>query len=204
MKLVAHSTIPSTPLPYMHLGYISAVNNWYTGKGDTIVGLFAMSIIGIVLAFRFHKKAVGLFGIALVIVGVAGLGLLRWNAGTSKQYLHPRKVTEGKLGNIQNQIDNYYVADTPLPRDIKTLVRELRLKPEEFKDAWFRPIRYVAGSKQGDIAYQLISAGDDGIFVTKDDMILTVDRQGEVSFDKPLSPQPPVRNESSALPEVSP
>jgi len=79
MQLIAHSVIPSNPVPYMHLGYISAQGQVITfmSPADKML-LFASItvIIGvsmIVTIFLRRSLVVLLIGIILLMCGVTGL-----------------------------------------------------------------------------------------------------------------------------------
>ena len=83
MQLIAHSVVPSNPVPYLHLGYLAAQgqtsSSMSPAQGMLLFAAIASGIGLILIATVFLRRSriVLLIGITLLMCGVAGLILSR-------------------------------------------------------------------------------------------------------------------------------
>jgi hypothetical protein len=78
------------------------------------------------------------------------------------------ELTKVNMGQLEKAIEYYVAAEGSAPADLKELFTS-RLVGGDASDAWGRPIRY---EKLSDSDFRLTSAGPDGRFGTKDDIVV--------------------------------
>ena len=78
------------------------------------------------------------------------------------------ELTKVNMGQLEKTIEYYVAAEGSVPADLKELFTS-RLVGGDTSDAWGRPIRY---EKLSDSDFRLTSAGPDGRFGTKDDIVV--------------------------------
>ncbi|MHB0939666.1 MAG: hypothetical protein ACYC6A_24990 [Armatimonadota bacterium] len=84
MQIVAHSVVPSNPVPYLHLGYLSAsqYNYWTKGLPEPVISagqiLMFFAVIacftglGMFVVYTRRSLLAMLVGILLFLGGIAG------------------------------------------------------------------------------------------------------------------------------------
>ena len=161
MKLVAHSTIPATSLPYMHLGYIAALPMNYGGPP------FAMALIFIAIAAYVWKKSIPV-AIALLVFAVLSFGVAKSRFHEGKEKMAQRVTDIHARANL-----SWIAALAATDKEIPSGIEQLRKMPNNKikTDGWKRPFRFSQSPKDDGVAYYIFtSAGSDGKFDTDDDI----------------------------------
>lgn len=133
MKIVAYSLVPPTPVPYLHLGYISAFESNHANQiTSAIPGLqailsacFALSVLGVLL-FRYAGQRVPCFRPAFL--GMAMLAFLAMVAGIvcnsmnyPPRFAHPVATTRYHLQMLQSNLAYRLEIGEPAPSSIQGL-----------------------------------------------------------------------------------
>ena len=77
-------------------------------------------------------------------------------------------LTKVNIGQLEKAVEFYITTEGSPPADLKELYSS-RFVTGDVSDAWGRPLRY---EKLSDSGFRLTSAGPDGTFGTKDDIIV--------------------------------
>lgn len=206
MKLLAHSLVSSTPVPYLHLGYLSASVTRITESGGNAqspispIIILAMilillgSLTSIVFWRRSNKRVAG---IVLASAGLLGVMLFtimkphhppRAIDTTHWHYAYPNEATAQHMEHIFQVLYERHRDGMPLPDTLDALdfpegVSQRFITEFEYRadsavevdpsinkvDGWRRPMVLRKGEEPG--CRLLISAGPDGRFDTKDDIV---------------------------------
>jgi len=78
------------------------------------------------------------------------------------------ELTKVNIGQLEKAVEFYITTEGSPPADLKELYAS-RFVTGDVSDAWGRPLRYERLSDSG---FRLTSAGPDGRFGTKDDIIV--------------------------------
>ena len=106
--------------------------------------------------------------LVLVIIGLLmGVATISLVGGAERAKV---TTTKASMRTIASQLDSYYAAKSRLPESLDVLVVEQYLKDSDLTDGWDRPFYYVP-IPDGSGAYDLISAGKDGVFENVEDNI---------------------------------
>ncbi|HEY3322341.1 MAG TPA: hypothetical protein VGP72_17905 [Planctomycetota bacterium] len=171
MRIVAHSQVPATQSPYLHLGYCSAQfnpNMGVLGTG-TIITIVSVLIGAAILLPRVRHlrkarylvaagAAIALLSGVLVSVSLAHR-LGRWGS-------KPGHITWGRIYGLNENLRRREAAGEPIP----TLTTDLPLTLNGPLDEWSRAMQIRTRERDGQIEHYVVSAGRDGIFDTKDDI----------------------------------
>jgi len=162
MKLVAHSLVPPNPVPYLHLGYLSAapMTNAMPFLGFTVVMLF------IAVTNGKRNPLVRYISLALMCIGIAGVF---WGCKQGAKVLEQAKVksTGATVHVVKAELDM-------LDRELGTLPPDLSVLGKQYgfdaTDAWSRPFRLVREGNGKQLRYEIRSDGPDKTPGTKDDL----------------------------------
>ncbi len=170
MKLIAQSQIPTTPLPYLHLGYTAAI-----GLNTALDGCLltvAVWAIGLTVAKAHgHRSRLIVPAVVLVMLLSAGFGYYTFieggeiNARVKTRSIYMLKIKE----TVQIA---WIKGDGTYPHSIPELRRLLAQKGDYVNDGWHREMRFTATPRHGSIDFLVQSAGRDGTFGTADDIRL--------------------------------
>jgi len=170
MKILAHSVVPTNPLPYLHLGYISASAEQRTHSDDFLRTIWAYELccfVVLIVAVQFFLKStrqrirVGLvLALAAVIVGSIPLIL-------PDRYAHPVEATYDHMESMISPIVYSMNQSKKLPVTTGALKCGQQYKARDGWGQYFRIEQQTVGSLTG---YILVSAGPDGQFGTVDDI----------------------------------
>jgi len=167
MKILAHSVVPINPVPYMHLGYVSAVP--FSSVGQSLTGTLILAVISLYLLLSIKRKVTKIIGACLL----AGALYLSFISIRYYQINTPRYFT-GVYGRIAI---NHISADPDIHKMMSKDYNRYKF------DGWHREFKVmVRKTKQGEYRC-LTSAGPDGIFDTADDMHIRQSPGRKVDFD---------------------
>ena len=171
MKILAHSVVPVNPVPYLHLGYISATTSTLEKPNAAFYSVGMLVVIGVIIAvwYRRASKRLSQFGLHLAFFGV--LALMGIGCLGPIRYIHPERVTVGHASQSLKKIATYHQSGKPIPKSLPVLQRAAGLPEKWLKDGWMRPFRYLTAEGDEGAAVVLASAGMDGRFNTRDDYI---------------------------------
>lgn len=179
MKILAHSVVPVNPVPYLHLGYISAIP--YEKTSSSLPGLQVMLAAGWVFIFagilllsrhqfrdtltwRRAWPILPLFGIGMALLIVPPMIHL------PQHYIRPRAATMQNIKDMTTTLGQVLKAGDPPPEDAAELVKTYPATSMKLNDGWQHPLRIIARENHGEKGYGITSAGPDGVFVTEDDI----------------------------------
>jgi len=171
MKLIAHSLVPTDPLPYMHLGYVSGVVQ------NSVAGGLSWIVLSCLLAVCIRKlvgKTTTVVTAAIIVVLLAGVLLFGYTlqqAFAEKKFVTTRYYV---FEPIHQHIAAHLSQGKAMPADIQAMQKAWGLRDADFRDGWTHLIRVCDVKFHGNPAWLLQSAGPDGIFDTKDDCGLVI------------------------------
>ena len=174
MELIGSSLVPVNPVPYAHLGYVSALppGSRDLGSLGSVVGpVYSLGVLAGVAGLLLLRRSrlAGILGAALAgLCLAAGWGITNY-AGTYS-YDDPAWAT----GHLQQRVV-WAAQSCPWP-DRLTDAEALRggffqLKEAHFRDGWHRPFRLQAVASKGKVDFTVTSAGADGHFGSRDDIV---------------------------------
>jgi hypothetical protein len=178
MKTVAHSIVPSHPVPYMHLGYISAVNLQQTSDvpgGGALIGLgLTMVVAGAVLVTNItkHLPALRKGGIALLVLGILCCAVSAFGPWPAR-YKYPERATYDRAWKMQDRLNAQAQIGEVTADNVADLIQHDSLLTAVRSDAWGRPMRVTITGSGKEAVAAVTSAGPDGIFATPDDIVVT-------------------------------
>jgi hypothetical protein len=171
MKLLTHSLIPTTPTPYLHLGYISAqaMNTanfgWLWFVACVIVGIHTLKNP------RFSRRAAKVVASCCFLLGIAILISAQMEAKVQSRAINSHTVLV-----ILNSTASDHVASTGIiPSNIKDAQEAWELTPDLLKDGWGHKMRLTClPATAEEIVCVIYSAGRDGSYSTEDDIGATL------------------------------
>jgi hypothetical protein len=167
MRLIAQSQIPTTPLPYMHLGYAAAIGLDRANFG--LVLIVTVWIFGLLyLKGNIRKSRWVLPSVAAGIALMTWFGLHEMHEG---QAIHYRTMTRSVyMVSIISRIRESIYDGNGYPTSLIELQQMMGDYGRYVFDSWGHPLRYSHHPTKNGIAFSLQSAGPDGIFDTSDDL----------------------------------
>ncbi len=172
MQILGHSVIPVTPVPYLHLGYMSA----YVEKVTTVppgfehffgYGLF-ITIISLAVFLYTRQFSSRAKYIPLVFLA-AGIGMLVIPAifQVPPRLAYPEATLSFRMSVLCGEINDEIDAGKPVPTSVYVLALKNRWRTD---DIWGTPFRIMPEKMDDDsTVYAIVSAGEDRKFGTKDD-----------------------------------
>jgi len=122
--------------------------------------------------FTSLRKPLGLavVGIVLAVVGVA---VVIVGASTSPPaYQYPGIVTHSRMANLNTLISAHQKAGEPVPVTMQAMRAAWDLTTDDIQDAWYRNLELRTEP------YEIVSAGPDGQFGTRDDLVASAEVHG--------------------------
>jgi len=180
MQLIAHSVVPSTPVPYLYLGYLSATTTEQPFRNIGLLFSIILIAFGLLMAIgRFRQLRKVLIGLLIAACGFGALALTRTYLDNGPvRYQHPLRVTESTMHSIREAISQRLMAGGSIPGDLHELETDLAshsmnptIDDQYLKDGWMHPI-VLRRLDNPAILYELASAGPDEKFGTEDDVIV--------------------------------
>jgi hypothetical protein len=185
MKLLAQSLVPVNPVPYVHLGYTSAIVNQrqVTSPAGAIValqcGLF-LALLGLVLMAQFGNMTVPRRRLAITSVLIGAVlavgGLLSFK---NQGYTYPIAATIDHGLYIVRRLENQQKSDETavVPQMSSQLARQPMPDGDSWteyklRDAWGQEFR-LQRVKHPEYSLIAVSAGPDGQFGSADDIQIT-------------------------------
>ncbi|MHB9132582.1 MAG: hypothetical protein ACYDBB_16050 [Armatimonadota bacterium] len=175
MKIVAQSVVPTTPLPYLHLGYTAAAEQVHTNPMHTWTGIALVAVLMIVAGiFRFYRvssRFIGSFKVIFWDVAAAFIIVIGFSLLTVSCIVY-RTLSTNNWEQLRNQTQTYalILSDSVGP----AMDDEFDKKPHiyiEPTDAWGRAFRYSRHPQGKRVLYIVASPGVDGRFDTQDDIM---------------------------------
>ncbi|MHB9109239.1 MAG: hypothetical protein ACYDCO_19470 [Armatimonadota bacterium] len=169
MQILAHSVVPSNPVPYLHLGYLSAGANRETsqppGYGFITGGAMVVALLGIILFRKGISPVAKRYGRWIMLTGLIVLGLAQipWPS----RYAYPENTSQDHAYKIYHRIRQRRLPGDPIPSDLRAFAKKYG---DYSTDGWNREMRIVLLPLKGKDAYAIVSAGRDGKFGTDDDI----------------------------------
>jgi len=168
MQILAHSVVPPNPVPYLHLGYISAGANARTTQAPGYLfiasGIVLSALLGVILIRKGISPATRRVGLALLLVSILvfTLSQIPWPS----RYAHPEEASQDHAWKVYKRIAVTRKPGDPIPSDLQALSKIFPYT----KDGWNREMHIATYQAKGKEAYAIISAGQDGQFGTGDDI----------------------------------
>ncbi len=107
--------------------------------------------------------------VVVYLIFFAGIGKKSYLEGTKDAYDRVRtELTKTNMATLERGINFFVSTEGRAPADLKELFSS-RLFTGEAVDGWGRSFRYERLSES---EFRLVSAGQDGVFGTKDDLTL--------------------------------
>ncbi|MHB9132581.1 MAG: hypothetical protein ACYDBB_16045 [Armatimonadota bacterium] len=175
MKIVAQSLVPTNPLPYLHMGYLSATtaDQHHAMKG--MMPFFAMVALLIIAYLRIRKAPIWCIVVTIICLGgVLAAMTTPWDSQPGS-YLHPYKVTNMRLAALSLMAMESLLKGESISTDTNELPKTWKFEHKQNEDGWFHAFRIAKGKKVGEL-YIISSAGPDGRFGTLDDITRPVTR----------------------------
>jgi hypothetical protein len=181
------SLISALPLAYLPLGQTSAARLLFTSSHTTIfASLIGLAFIGLVLASRRRKIAQTILAGSLLVLGCVGVWRcqhtgfqaervaalpIQWHSTPPPTASDPTTAqTLARLERLYDTLVLHVMHTRSAPGDLSELQQNAGFAATDFLDGWGRPIRYTHQHHQLAVAFQLASAGPDGLFGTHDDI----------------------------------
>lgn len=166
MKLVAYSVVPPDPVPYLHLGYISALP--FENTAPTLM----MAAIFLFVAVNAGKQRPLLRWIFTILTCLAIVTVpILWHQGVLARDRIMMKArissTRSSARQVMVELDMINKELGEVPSDLSTLGDQYGFT---IKDAWDRPFRLVKEGSGKQIRCEIRSDGPDKTPGTKDDL----------------------------------
>lgn len=191
MKLLAHSLVPTSPTPYMHLGYLSATSTGDPEASIKAFGPLVIAIIGVYLLLNYRRRSAMVWLGSVMAVGgfAASISIYLILSNGPLRYLSPYQATLGRERVILEGIKQSQLNDKAIPTTLTAFQKEWALPDSNFEDGWFHRIRYSQEVKEKQKCYVITSAGPDGRFGTPDDLCSWLRSDGIIKSDYPRREQ---------------
>ncbi len=170
MKLIAQSQIPTSPLPYLHLGYVSAAGWEETNFGCVL--MLGVWIIGLLYLREWRRKSRWVLpGVICAILLATGVGVYKIAEGTTIHELAITRLVRQMM--IQDNVEYHWRDSGTYPHNIIELQQQLGNQYGYVFDSWDHLMRYTCTPHDGNVDFTVQSAGRDGCFDTNDDITRT-------------------------------
>ncbi|MHB9132580.1 MAG: hypothetical protein ACYDBB_16040 [Armatimonadota bacterium] len=167
MKIVAQSLVPSNPLPYLHLGYLSAMTTELPSAwpiSTAIIWATILSLGVLIILRKYRSLSGGLLMIGITLAGIAAVFFTQAIKGPLR-YVNPTSATRGHILRVTSAIKERLARNETIPSDIHAF----NLLPKDCEDGWYQPLIINKGKKTEEL-YIVSSAGPDGRHSTVDDI----------------------------------
>jgi len=176
MKILAHSVVPTNPLPYLHLGYVSAgfserPTTRYAGYLQVIQGSLLLAVIGLALLAAWGKRSRARVGVAIGFFTAAVVVFI--TAFVIRQppyYPNPVQVTNERLFGLIVELWDEYRYGTVISERLTDYPLSGEAKANGLTDGWFHPMTIERRMGKKHEMLCLVSAGPDGRLDTADDL----------------------------------
>lgn len=169
MQIVGRSLVPTTSLPYTHLGYLSATRPSALTTNFLIIG-FVLSIAGLVIAVRHGRnlrKPAFVTGLLLLTLGVL---MVIFAKQQPPRLVHAGSITGKEMYAIAYDIVKLQQKGKPVPDTVEAVEALFERRYGVRKDGWFHPYQLRKETAGKKLIYKVVSAGPDSRFDTPDDM----------------------------------
>ncbi|MHB9132583.1 MAG: hypothetical protein ACYDBB_16055 [Armatimonadota bacterium] len=188
MKVYASSLVPTTPLPYLHLGYLSATTSNQHNSLKSVVPFFSVFTLLVITYLIIRKAPLWCILVTAIFAGtiLTVMTTVSWVQASPHlraanqhpqpvRYLYPDKVTDMRMAAISLMVAEAIHNGQSIPTDTNELPKTWKYEHKQNEDGWFHAFRIAKGKKVGEL-YIISSAGPDGRFGTLDDITRPVTR----------------------------
>ncbi len=168
MRITAYSLVPSSPMQYVHLGYLAA--GW--GKDTSSPAPFLALMVGCLALALLMKRWVVVSGIFLLLACVSLTGLVLQQKHRADFRAHYRENgTRYNAELVLAELSRRAAAGDRKPVD--DLAKQVPQLDIRLIDGWTLPWRLRHRATSDSIVYTLTSRGPDFKFDTADDMVFS-------------------------------
>jgi len=164
MKILAHSEVPTNPLPYLHLGYVSAAG-WNASMG-LVSTVLLLGGGGLAILYKGWKISLlyRTAGLLLICACIPIIILLPSYA----RGVQANADTRVNASLIFNCIYHRLQDGSQIPDSLRDI--EWKGSRPRITDGWKCEYRFHRRDRQDQVVLSLTSAGPDGLFDSTDDM----------------------------------